>query len=75
MVSRDGDEVRWIRRGKGAVGLTTPPPPRRDSLAALTMEVVARVVMEVRIREILALRVADGVGRLEESAGWSLPDA
>lgn len=29
--------------------LTTPPPPSRDVFAALTMQVVARVVMEVRI--------------------------
>ena len=30
--------------------LTTPPPPSRDVFAALTMQVVARVVMEVRMR-------------------------
>ena len=42
--------------------LTTPPPPSRDVFAALTMQVVARFVMEVRMREILALSVADGVG-------------
>ena len=30
--------------------LTTPPPPSKDVFAALTMQVVARVVMEVRMR-------------------------
>lgn len=42
--------------------LTTPPPPSREVFAALTMQVVARFVMEVRMRETLALSVADGVG-------------
>lgn len=58
-------------------GLTTPPPPSRDVFAALTMQVVARFVMEVRIRDTLAFSVADGVGR-EASFGtreedWSVP--
>lgn len=64
--------VRRVRGGGkcGAVGdLTTPPPPSRDVFAALTMQVVARFVMEVRMRETLALNVADGVGMdvLDES--------
>jgi len=50
------------RTGDGEVGHTTPPPPRRDSFAALTIEVAARVVIEVRIRETLELRAADGCG-------------
>lgn len=57
--------------------LTTPPPPSRDVFAALTMQVVARVVMEVRMRETLALSFAEGVGRgvLDgaEEAGWRVP--
>ena len=59
-----------------AVGrLTTPPPPNRDVFAALTMQVVARVVIEVRIRETLAFSVADGVGREAASReeGWKVP--
>ena len=55
------------REGVRAGRLTTPPPPSRDLFAALTMHVVARFVMEVRIRDTLALRVADGVGR---EASW-----
>ena len=41
------------------------------------MQVVARVVMEVRMRETLALSFADGVGMgvLDgaEEAGWRVP--
>ena len=61
-------------RGGALGGLTTPPPPRRDVFAALTIHVVARFVMEVRIRETLAFSVADGLGR--ESCvgeGWRVP--
>lgn len=64
----------------GAVGvcvLTTPPPPSRDVFAALTMQVVARFVIEVRIRETLAFSVADGVGREasvgSREEGWRVP--
>ncbi len=54
--------------------LTTPPPPSRDVFAALTMQVVARVVMDVRISETLALSVAEGVGREAlERVGWRVP--
>lgn len=66
------------RGSVGQVGrLTTPPPPSRDVFAALTMQVVARFVMDVRMRETLALSVADAVGMdvsvgsVEE--GWSVP--
>ena len=53
----------------GAVArLTTPPPPNKDVFAALTIHVVARSVMDVRMRETLAFSVADGVGR-EVSVG------
>lgn len=60
--------------GKG--GLTTPPPPSREVFAALTMQVVARLVMEVRIRDTLAFRIADGVGRDASEVGeggWRVP--
>lgn len=40
--------------------LTTPPPPRREVFAALTIEVTSRSVMDVRIRAILELMEADG---------------
>ena len=57
--------------------LTTPPPPSNDVFAALTMQVVARFVMEVRMRETLALSVADGVGRDasvgSREEGWRVP--
>lgn len=57
--------------------LTTPPPPSRDVFAAFTMHVVARFVMEVRIRETLALIVADGLGREASDGsreeGWRVP--
>ncbi len=57
--------------------LTTPPPPNRELLAAFTIEVVARVVIEVRINETLELHNEDGVGRETsvglEVAGWSRP--
>ena len=57
-----------VRRKEGRAGrLTTPPPPSRDLFAALTMQVVARFVMDVRMRDTLALRVAEGVGR---EASW-----
>lgn len=56
--SREGGEKKCRVVGD----LTTPPPPSRDVFAALTMQVVARFVMEVRMRETLALSVADGVG-------------
>lgn len=67
----------WNWHGK--VGrLTTPPPPSRDVFAALTIQVVARFVMDVRMRETLALSAADGAGRMEVSAGsaeegWRVP--
>lgn len=61
----------------GSGRLTTPPPPSRDVFAALTMHVVARFVIEVRIRETLAFSVADGVGREASDGsrdeGWRLP--
>lgn len=57
--------------------LTTPPPPRKDVFAALTMQVVARFVMEVRMRETFVLSVADGVGLdgLDgvDEEGWRVP--
>ena len=67
-----------VRREGGRAGiLTTPPPPSRDLFAALTMHVVARFVMEVRIRDTLALRVAEGVGREVSwgsvEVGWREP--
>ena len=40
--------------------LTTPPPPRRDSFAALTIQVVARVVMEPLKSDIFEFNVAEG---------------
>lgn len=56
-------------------GLTTPPPPRRDLLAAFTMDVTSRSVMEVRIRAILELRDADGSGiELSGASGCSSED-
>lgn len=58
---------------EGDKRLTAPPPPRRDSLAALTMEVVARVVMEERIREILEFSAAEGAGKDASSEGWRVP--
>lgn len=62
------------RRFEAEGRLTTPPPPSRDLFAALTMQVVARFVMEVRIRETLALSVADGLGReVVEDEGWRVP--
>lgn len=61
-------------RGGAIGGLTTPPPPRRDVFAALTIHVVARFVIEVRIRETLAFSVADGVGReASVGEGWRVP--
>lgn len=74
--------VRWLRRRWRASWifgseenkrLTTPPPPRRDSLAALTIEVVARVVIEVRIKDILEFSAAEGAGRDGSSEGWRVP--
>ena len=67
-----------VRREGGRPGsLTTPPPPSRDLFAALTMQVVARFVMDVRISDTLALRVADGVGREASwgsvEVGWRFP--
>ena len=78
-VSSSGRDYREkVRQRGGRAGrLTTPPPPSRDLFAALTMHVVARFVMEVRIRDTLPLRVADGVGRDSSwesvEAGWSVP--
>ena len=48
--------------------LTTPPPPSSELFAALTIEVVASVVMEVRMRETFELSIEDGVGS-EASVG------
>lgn len=46
--------------------LTTPPPPSSELFAALTIEVVASLVMEVRMRETFELSFEDEV-RSEES--------
>lgn len=40
-----GKESSW--RGGKQMKLTTPPPPRRELFAALTMEVTSRLVIEV----------------------------
>ena len=66
------------RIGREVVGrLTTPPPPSREVFAALTMQVVASFVMEVRMRETLALTVWDGLGRegseRSREEGWRVP--
>ena len=39
--------------------LTTPPPPRSEVFAALTIDVTSRSVIEVRMRATLELRDAD----------------
>ena len=53
------------------VRLTTPPPPRRDSLAALTMKVVARVVIEVFTRDILEFIAESGLGEFaSKGSNW-----
>ena len=54
---------------------TTPPPPSRDSFAALTIDVTWRLVMEVRIKEILELNDADGSGiELSDGGGCKVED-
>lgn len=42
--------------------LTTPPPPRSDSFAALTMDVTSRSVIDVRMRDTLLFRLDEGAG-------------
>ena len=42
--------------------LTTPPPPRRDVFAALTIDVTSRSVIDVRMRATLELRDAEASG-------------
>ena len=46
--------------------LTTPPPPSRELFAALTIEVTAKEVIEIRIKETLSFK-ADDEGREEMS--------
>ncbi len=53
----------WLKPVKGVVSPTTPPPPRRDSLAALTIDVTSRLVIDVRMRDTLLFRVEEGCGR------------
>lgn len=53
---------------------STPPPPSREVLAALTMASTARVVMSVRMREMWGLKrevAVDEAGEAEVG-GWSL---
>ena len=50
--------------------LTTPPPPSSELFAALTIEVVASVVMEVRMRETFELSIEDGVGSEASVDPW-----
>lgn len=58
----------WWRAG----ALTTPPPPRSDWFAALTIEVTERVVIDVRTREIFAFKIEDGGGvGASGEMGWS----
>ena len=62
---RSGPAARWIAP-------STPPPPRREVLAAFTMLDTESVVMSVRIRDILALMVCEGgcwEAEEEEGAG------
>lgn len=62
--------VSSILRQVGGNGeLTTPPPPSKDVFAALTIHVVARSVMEVRMKEILEFRAASGVRVVEVFVG------
>ena len=63
-------------RGKDFVGkgITDPPPPRKDSLAALTMAETWRVVISVRSREIFELSDWEGEGGAGvdvDGGGWS----
>ena len=52
--------------------LTTPPPPRSVEFAAFTIEVTARVVIDVRTRDIFAFRLKEGGGVGASGAeGWS----
>ena len=85
-VRREGPAAEWMapswKRGldlevgywtDDGMGLTTPPPPSRDSFAALTIDVVARVVMEVRMREIFELNAEDADGSSvvsDEGRSW-----
>lgn len=54
----EGPAARWMAP-------STPPPPRREVLAALTMASTRRVVMSAWSREMRELREAEGVGRVE----------
>ena len=63
--SRSGPAALWITP-------SIPPPPRRDSLAALTIDVAAMSVMEALMMEILELRSDEGwneVGALRVRPG------
>ncbi len=53
----------WLKPVKGMASPTTPPPPRRDSLAALTIDVTSRLVIDVRMRDTLLFRVEEACGR------------
>lgn len=53
---------------------TTPPPPRREVFAALTIDVTSRSVSEVRMRATLELRDADAWGIEPLDEGCSAED-
>lgn len=52
----------WLKRVREKLSPTTPPPPRRDSFAALTIDVTSRLVIDVRMRDTLLFRAEEGCG-------------
>jgi len=64
--SKEGPAAEWMAP-------STPPPPSREVLAALTMASTARVVMSVRMREMWGLKREVAVGEVgDEGVGaWS----